>query len=149
MTRRGRVEGGDIPIMGCPPRRRPTARLSGKARVAICEQTEDPAAAKKRGAKAVVQREVVRIVTPHADRGQLLDGHSHNFLMALAAVGDDSAAWVDMSTAFQQAVTRRPSPACWRASAARYCPEAVEKSADLATAKRLADIRPARRPFRR
>ena len=33
-------------------------------RVAICEQVEDPAEARKRGSKSVVRREVVRLVTP-------------------------------------------------------------------------------------
>ena len=33
-------------------------------RVAVCEQLEDPAEAKKRGAKSVVRRDVVRLVTP-------------------------------------------------------------------------------------
>ena len=33
-------------------------------RVAVCEQMEDPAAAKKRGPKSVVKRDVVRLVTP-------------------------------------------------------------------------------------
>ena len=88
--------------MGCPAAAETyLARLIRQGfRVAICEQTEDPAAAKKRGAKAVVQREVVRIVTPGTlTEDGLLDSRSHNFLMALAAVGDGlGAAWVDMST---------------------------------------------------
>ena len=33
-------------------------------RVAVCEQIEDPAEARKRGAKSVVRRDVVRLVTP-------------------------------------------------------------------------------------
>ena len=33
-------------------------------KVAICEQMEDPAAAKKRGSKAVVRRDVVRVEVP-------------------------------------------------------------------------------------
>ena len=89
-------------IVGCPitPPKHLARLIRQGFRVAICEQTEDPAAAKKRGAKAVVQREVVRIVTPGTlTEDSLLDSRSHNFLMALAAVGDGlGAAWVDMST---------------------------------------------------
>jgi DNA mismatch repair protein MutS len=53
-------------------------------RVAVCEQTVDPAEAKKRGPKAVVRRDVVRLVTPgtHTEES-LLDARAHNFLTAL------------------------------------------------------------------
>ena len=50
LTRRGRVEGGDSPMCGVPHHAAETylARLIRQGfRVAICEQTEDPAAAKK------------------------------------------------------------------------------------------------------
>ena len=69
-------------------------------RVAVCEQMEDPAEAKKRGAKAVVRRDVVRLVTPGTlSEEALLDARANNFLAALAPVGDDLAfAWLDMST---------------------------------------------------
>ncbi|MEC8852106.1 MAG: DNA mismatch repair protein MutS, partial [Pseudomonadota bacterium] len=143
LTRRGRVEGGDIPMCGVPHHAAETylARLIRQGfRVAICEQTEDPAAAKKRGAKAVVQREVVRIVTPGTlTEDSLLDSRSHNFLMALAAVGDGlGAAWVDMSTGDFQ--LEPVTPATVASVLARLSPseiliaEAVEKRADLATA---------------
>ncbi|MDJ0513602.1 MAG: DNA mismatch repair protein MutS, partial [Methyloceanibacter sp.] len=53
-------------------------------RVAVCEQTEDPADAKKRGSKAVVRRDVVRLVTPGTlTEESLLDARAHNFLTAL------------------------------------------------------------------
>ncbi|MEE3106618.1 MAG: DNA mismatch repair protein MutS, partial [Pseudomonadota bacterium] len=143
LTRRRRVEGGDIPMCGVPHHAAETylARLIRQGfRVAICEQTEDPAAAKKRGAKAVVQREVVRIVTPGTlTEDSLLDSRSHNFLMALAAVGDGlGAAWVDMSTGDFQ--LEPVTPATVASVLARLSPseiliaEAVEKRADLATA---------------
>ncbi len=53
-------------------------------RVAVCEQIEDPAEARKRGPKAVVRRDVVRLVTPGTlTEETLLDARAHNFLTAL------------------------------------------------------------------
>jgi DNA mismatch repair protein MutS len=50
----------------------------------VCEQTEDPAEAKRRGPKAVVRRDVVRLVTPGTlTEETLLDARAHNFLTAL------------------------------------------------------------------
>jgi DNA mismatch repair protein MutS len=58
--------------------------IAGGHRVAVCEQLEDPAEAKKRGAKAVVRRDVVRLVTPGTlTEDTLLDARAHNFLTAL------------------------------------------------------------------
>ncbi|MFQ6017735.1 MAG: DNA mismatch repair protein MutS, partial [Kiloniellaceae bacterium] len=69
-------------------------------KVAICEQMEDPAEARKRGTKAVVKREVVRLVTPGTiTEDELLDARAHNFLAALAEAGGAfGLAWLDMST---------------------------------------------------
>lgn len=69
-------------------------------RVAIAEQLEDPAEAKKRGSKAVVRRDVVRLVTPGTlTEDALLEARRHNFLCAFAEVRDESAlAWADIST---------------------------------------------------
>ena len=69
-------------------------------RVAVCEQMEDPAEAKKRGSKSVVKRDVVRLVTPGTlTEESLLEARRHNFLAAFAEVRDDAAlAWVDIST---------------------------------------------------
>src|SRR5579883_1657037 len=67
LTKRGKHEGQDIPMCGVPVERAEDylARLIAQGfRVAICEQTEDPAETKKRGGKALVKREVVRLVTP-------------------------------------------------------------------------------------
>ena len=53
-------------------------------RVAVCEQIEDPAEARKRGPKAVVRRDVVRLVTPGTlTEESLLDARAHNFLTAI------------------------------------------------------------------
>src|ERR1700750_65820 len=67
LTKRGKHSGADIPMCGVPIDRaddylRRLIQLCH--RVAVCEQPENPAEAKKRGAKSVVQRAVVRLVTP-------------------------------------------------------------------------------------
>ena len=69
-------------------------------RVAVCEQTEKPAEAKKRGYKAVVRREVVRVVTPGTiTEDALLDARRHNYLAAVADASENlGLSWLDMST---------------------------------------------------
>jgi DNA mismatch repair protein MutS len=69
-------------------------------KVAVCEQTEDPTEAKKRGAKAVVNRDVVRVITPGTlTEDALLDARAHNYLAALSeAQGGLGLAWLDLST---------------------------------------------------
>ena len=55
-------------------------------RVAVCEQVEDPAEAKKRGSKSVVKREVIRLVTPGTlTEDSLLEARASNMLAALGA----------------------------------------------------------------
>ena len=112
LTKRGQHQGEDIPMCGVPVHAAETylSRLIRHGfKVAICEQMEDPAAAKKRGSKAVVKRDVIRIVTPGTiTEDELLDARAHNYLAALAAAGGGLAlAWLDISTgAFQvQALT--------------------------------------------
>ncbi|CAI7994529.1 DNA mismatch repair protein MutS [Geodia barretti] len=69
-------------------------------KVAVCEQVEDPAEARKRGAKAVVRREVIRLLTPGTlSEDALLDARAANYLAALAqAEGALALAWAEMST---------------------------------------------------
>lgn len=103
LTKRGRHNGQDIPMCGVPVHAADTylSRLIRKGfRVAVCEQVEDPAEAKRRGAKAVVKREVIRLVTPGTlTEDNLLDARRHNFLAALAlAEGKLSLSITDMST---------------------------------------------------
>ncbi|NQU71942.1 MAG: DNA mismatch repair protein MutS, partial [Rhodospirillales bacterium] len=103
LTKRGKHENEDIPMCGVPAHASEgyLSRLIRKGfRVAVCEQTEKPAEAKKRGPKSVVAREVVRIVTPGTiTEDELLDARRHNFLAALAdAQGALGLAWLDMST---------------------------------------------------
>jgi len=67
LTKRGKFEGNDIPMCGVPIMRSDDylQKLIGLGhRVAVCEQVEDPIEAKKRGAKSVVKRDVIRLVTP-------------------------------------------------------------------------------------
>jgi DNA mismatch repair protein MutS len=84
-------------------------------KVAVCEQVEDPAEAKKRGGKSVVRRDVVRVVTPGTlTEDGLLDAASHNYLCALAdAAGTLGLSWVDISTGqFRcQSIERKVLPA--------------------------------------
>jgi len=103
LTHRGRHDGARVPMCGVPVRAAESylLRLIRKGfRVAVCEQAEDPAQARKRGNKSVVAREVVRIVTPGTiTEDALLDARRHNYLAALAGAGGDlGLAWLDLST---------------------------------------------------
>jgi DNA mismatch repair protein MutS len=110
LTKRGRHLGADIPMCGVPIERADEYlhRLIAQGhRVAVCEQLEEPAEARKRGAKSVVRRDVVRLVTPGTlTEDSLLDARRNNYLLAVARArtsssGDDSRfalAWIDIST---------------------------------------------------
>ena len=113
LTKRGRHLGEDIPMAGVPVHSAESylARLIRAGfKVAVCEQTEDPAEARKRGAKAVVRREVIRLVTPGTlTEDGLLDARRNNYLAALAqAEGRWALAWADMSTGALRAMETRP-----------------------------------------
>ena len=103
LTHRGKHDGADIPMCGVPVRASDAYlhRLIDKGfKVAICEQTEDPAEARKRGSKSLVSRAAVRIVTPGTiTEDSLLDARRHNYLAAVGRAGDALAlAWLDIST---------------------------------------------------
>ncbi|MFV0409807.1 MAG: DNA mismatch repair protein MutS [Paracoccus sp. (in: a-proteobacteria)] len=103
LTKRGTHLGEPIPMCGVPVHAAEGYLLTlirKGFRVAIAEQMEDPAEARKRGAKSVVARDVVRLVTPGTlTEESLLEARRHNFLAAFAEVRDDAAlAWVDIST---------------------------------------------------
>jgi DNA mismatch repair protein MutS len=87
LTKRGKHLGQDIPMCGVPIHRADEylQRLIKRGfRVAVCEQMEDPAEAKKRGAKSIVRRDVVRLVTPGTlTEDSLLDARSRNYLTAI------------------------------------------------------------------
>src|SRR5215470_10947989 len=108
LTKRGKHLGRDIPMCGVPVHRADEYlhRLIAQGfRVAVCEQLEDPAEARKRGNKSVVKRNVIRLVTPGTlTEDTLLDARSNNYLLAIArarATNDESRfalAWIDIST---------------------------------------------------
>ncbi len=108
LTKRGKHQGEDIPMCGVPVERandylQKLIALGHK--VAVCEQLEDPAEAKKRGAKSVVKRDVVRLVTPGTITEEaLLDPTRANAFAAVARLRLDDGGWrygvasVDIST---------------------------------------------------
>ncbi|MET3588971.1 DNA mismatch repair protein MutS [Bartonella silvatica] len=107
LTTRGKHLGEDIPMCGVPIHAADDylqKLIACGYRVAVCEQMEDPAEAKKRGSKSVVQRDVVRLVTPGTiTEEKLLDPTRANYLMTLARIktndGEDFAlSWIDIST---------------------------------------------------
>jgi DNA mismatch repair protein MutS len=104
LTKRGKTQGDDIPMCGVPFHAYEgyLARLiKAGHKVAICEQVETPEEAKKRGGyKALVRRDVIRVVTPGTlTEDTLLDARENNYLCAAAEVGGEYAlAWIDLST---------------------------------------------------
>src|SRR5260221_3149906 len=98
LTKRGKHLGADIPMCGVPIERSDEylhRLIASGHRVAVCEQTEDPAEAKKRGSKSVVRRDVIRLVTPGTlTEDTLLDARRNNYLLAVARArasgGEDS-----------------------------------------------------------
>jgi DNA mismatch repair protein MutS len=103
LTKRGQHLGRDIPMCGVPVATAESylLQLIRKGfRVAIAEQLEDPAEAKKRSSKAVVKRDVVRLVTPGTlTEETLLEARAANFLAAWTGTrGEGALAWADIST---------------------------------------------------
>src|ERR1700675_1985188 len=109
LTKRGKHQGMDIPMGGVPVERSEDylhRLINAGHRVAVCEQTENPAAARARGNKSVVARGVVRLVTPGTlTEDTLLDARTNNYLLAIARARGSSGgdriglAWIDISTA--------------------------------------------------
>lgn len=103
LTKRGKHEDADIPMCGVPFHAYESylAKLIRQGyKVAICEQTEDPKEAKKRGAKSVVKREVIRLVTAGTlTEDHLLDSKKNNFILSIAKIGESlGLSWLDLST---------------------------------------------------
>jgi len=103
LTKRGKHEGKDIAMCGVPHHAAEGYLLTlirKGFRVAVTEQLESPVEAKKRGYKAIVKRDVTRLVTPGTlTEDSLLDARRHNFLTAVTTVRNEMAiAWVDVST---------------------------------------------------
>ena len=103
LTHRSKVEDKNIPMCGVPfhAYEMYLERLIKMGyKVAICEQTEDPAEAKKRGYKAIVNREVVRLVTSGTvTEDTILEAKKNNFIAAVSVRATEiGLAWVDIST---------------------------------------------------
>ncbi|NTF40713.1 DNA mismatch repair protein MutS [Agrobacterium rhizogenes] len=107
LTKRGQHMSQDIPMCGVPVHAADDylqKLISLGFRVAVCEQVEDPAEAKKRGGKSVVRRDVVRLVTPGTiTEEKLLSPSESNYLMALTRIRGGAEpqlalAWIDIST---------------------------------------------------
>ncbi len=103
LTKRGQVEGKDIPMCGVPHHQGESylsKLLKAGHKVAICEQTETPEESKKRGYNSIIERKVVRVATPGTltEESELGDSNN-NFLMALTASKKSyGVSWVDIST---------------------------------------------------
>ncbi|QWW68160.1 DNA mismatch repair protein MutS [Rhizobium sp. WYJ-E13] len=107
LTKRGQHMGQDIPMCGVPVHAADDylqKLIALGFRVAVCEQVEDPAEAKKRGSKSVVKRDVIRLVTPGTiTEEKLLSPSESNYLMALSRIRGSTEpvlalAWIDIST---------------------------------------------------
>ncbi len=160
LTKRGKHQGADIAMCGVPVDRSDDYlhRLIALGhRVAVCEQVEDPAEAKKRGGKSVVQRAVVRLVTPGTiTEDRLLDPAQANALVALARIGDGAdavfgLASVDISTGtFQVAETAQAGLAGLLARLEPrelVLPEALHRDREIASI--VGDVRAAVTPVAR
>ena len=71
-------------------------------RVAICEQIETAEEAKKRGIRALVKREVVRVVTPGTlFEDGFLEAKENHYLVCVSSIKNDNKygiAWMELST---------------------------------------------------
>lgn len=156
LTKRGQHQGQDIPMCGVPVHAHTSyvARLIRQGhRVAICEQTETPEEAKKRGGKTLVERRVVRIITPGTlTEDTLLEARANNFLLALVPSGGSelALAYCDLSTGSfcLETVSRVSLPAVLARLGARevVLPETLAESADIRAAFTDAGISASPRP---
>ena len=133
LTKRGLHLGADIPMCGVPVHSADAylmRLIRAGHRVAIAEQIEDPAAAKKRGSKSVVARAVVRVVTPGTlTEDALLEARSANWLASVAQVGGMAGlAWCDVSTG--EFRTLACPPAALEPELARIAPAEIIAPAD-------------------
>ena len=111
LTKRGQHKGKDIPMCGVPFHSAESyikKLLDENIKVAICEQLETPQEAKKRGYKAIVKRDVVRIITPGTKLEEsFLIQKENNILMAIFFFDNVwSSCWIDISTGlFKSSIT--------------------------------------------
>src|SRR5881227_3594316 len=143
LTKRGRHDGADIPMCGVPVHTAEAylARLIRAGfKVAICDQIEDPAEARRRGGKGPVRRAVTRVVTAGTltEEG-LLDARRHNYLAGIAEAGGEiGLAWLDMSTgAFELMPTGEPTLA---GDLARLMPSEILLAERMLTRPKLFEL---------
>ena len=103
LTKRGKIKNKDVPMCGVPFHAYEAylAKLIKCGyKVAICEQMENPAEARKRGSKSVVRRDVVRLVTAGTlTEDTLLDGKRNNYLLCVCRHNFEYGfSWLDLST---------------------------------------------------
>ena len=139
LTKRGKHLGQDIPMCGVPIHRADEylqRLIKAGHRVAVAEQLEDPAEARKRGAKAVVRRDVVRLVTPGTiTEDTLLDSKARNYLTALFRAGGHG----------EGSVAASPAPCWgWPRSTSRPASSRSERSPAPTCPASWRDCRPAR-----
>ena len=129
LTKRGEQDGVPIPMAGVPVHAAeqylPRLIRAGH-RVAVCEQMESPAEARKRGSKSIVRRAVVRVITPGTlSEETLLDSRRHNYLASCAEMrGELGLSWLDMSTGevWMQPLPKKGGPSLLAAALARIAP---------------------------
>ena len=115
LTKRGKNQGDDIPMCGVPWHSHESylAKLiKAGFKVAICEQVETPEEAKKRGGhKALVRRDVVRVVTSGTlTEDHLLASNENNYIASVSFIGGEVGfAWLDLSTGLFQVQSSTPS----------------------------------------
>jgi DNA mismatch repair protein MutS len=103
LTKRGEHQGEPVQMCGVPVHNAPvylSRLIKAGFKVAVGEQMEDPAEAKKRGAKSVVKRGITRIVTPGTlTEDDLLEARAANRIAAIArlATGECALSWADVS----------------------------------------------------
>ena len=93
----------DAPMCGIPYHAYETylsKLVNSGYRIAICEQTETPEEAKKRGNKGPIEREVVRIVTSGTlVEESLLSSKANNYLLSIVSENSDiGLAYADVSS---------------------------------------------------
>ena len=154
LTKRGKHDGEDIRMCGVPIERADdylNRLIALGHRVAVCEQLEDPAEAKKRGAKSVVKRDVVRLVTPGTiTEERLLEPGRARLLVAVQRVRGERGA-LDLRPRRARPLDRRVLPFGDGRGGARRRDRAARAVRDRggAVGLRRAAVRPAdRRPAR-
>lgn len=143
LTRRGKHEDNDIPMCGVPFHASEAylqKLIKSGYKVAVCDQMENPAEAKKRGSKSVVKREVTRIITPGTlTEESLLEASSSNYLAAFSqSAGEFSLSWLDISTG--EFFTSETTPTSLASDIARINPKELLIPDRMLESKNIAEI---------